>query len=370
MEVNNSTAYDIYNTTSVLSSVIKRKGDLLATGTWKHFKVDADRKPIEIENSPFVQLMENPNPFMSGNDFMRQWNENESVFGNNFMLMLKGLSIDQLPKVINNLPPAFMQIKTKGFIWRQTDINDVIDYYYNISNGSSDKYFPDEIIHTKIINGQNPLLGESPLIKLNRDISNIRLAMTYRNVAFGELGALGYISPKSSVAGSLPFTEDQRIAMSKEHTNAYGIHEGQARLKMSPIAIDFTSTSFALKEMMVFEEFEAGKRAILDYYGMNENVFTREKASTFNNVEKGYKMCYESTIIPDSEEKAMTISKRLGLVDRGEFLHMDYSKIPALKQDDKVVAETLAKRVEAMAKLRDTTLYNDNDIRAIGGLEL
>jgi hypothetical protein len=72
----NIDAYDIYSTTPHLWAVIQRRGDLLASGQWKHYKLVNGQK-VEVDNSEIVNTLENPNPLYKGNDYLRLLNENK-----------------------------------------------------------------------------------------------------------------------------------------------------------------------------------------------------------------------------------------------------------------------------------------------------
>jgi len=145
--------YETYMTTPQLYAVIQRKGFLLSSGVWKHY----DRNGNEIENSEVVKLLENPNPLMTGKDYIRQYSENKSLYGNNYEYLNKIQGFD-LPASIMNLPPWQIEIQTTGKIYKQTDINEIIKQY-KLMYGTkvNDTFEPSEINHIRIPNGQNPI---------------------------------------------------------------------------------------------------------------------------------------------------------------------------------------------------------------------
>lgn len=364
IETQTENLYEIYMTTPQLYAVIQRRGYLLASGQWKHYNKDGE----EIENSPFVELLENPNPLLNGNDFIRQWNENKCVFGNNYEYILKGFSTQEVPSGLSNLDPSRMRIKTTGKTYKQTKIEDIISKYELLSSdgGILDQFDPKEINHMRIVNGTNIIQGDTPFRPLFRPISNIRAAYSFRNVIMNKKGALGILSnsQKDSVGG-IPVTPQERQRIEKEYQQQYGIDDKQMQVIITNSSLDWKPMSYPTKDLMLFEEVDADTRVIIDAYGLNDNIFSREKGSTFTNLAEGLKQAYQETIIPEAEELAMNRSKLFGLVEKGEFLHLDYSHIPVLQSDKNKEADILDKKVKAIKTLSETGLYSADEIKEL-----
>lgn len=371
IEVTNENAYQLYITTAELYAVISRRGYLLASGVWKHYKTNGD-KLEEVVNSEVVKLLENPNVLVNGNDFLRQWNENLLVSGNNYMYALRGFSSQEVPTTLNNITPYNVQIKTTGKIWTATKIEQIISaYQYEYDIEKYENFSPNEIIHSKMLTGINPIKGDTPLIALNMELSNIRAAKQFRNVIMTKNGALGMLTPKTAnAAGSIPLTTDERMRIEKEYQKEYGTKKNQSKVLMAQTALDWVAMTYPTKDLMLFEEVNEDFKRIIDVFGLNVNIFSQEKASTFTNLAEGLKQAYQSTVIPDAEEKAMQISRALNLVSKGEFLALDYSKIPVLQENQKELSERLEKVANAVAKLKETMIYSDQEIREMASTAL
>jgi ParB-like chromosome segregation protein Spo0J len=119
------------------------------------------------------------------------------------------------------------------------------------------------------------------------------------------------------------------------------------------------------KDLMLFEEVDENFKRIIDAFGLNDNLFSKSKGSTYENLSQGLKHAYQTTVIPDAEEKAMSYSRRFNLLSKGEFLALDYSKIPALQENQKELAERLEKTANAVATLADRQLYSGDQLRAM-----
>lgn len=365
-EITNENAYKLFLTTAELYSVIKRRGYMLASGVWKHYKINKSGEPIEVVNSDLLALLDNPNPLMSGNDFLRQWSENELVFGNDFISKVYGTSLQEYPSAMHHLPPHRVDIKTTGKIFRQTKIEDIIsEYRLQLDNGY-DSYKTNEILHTKMASGSNPIQGESPMIPLYMEIGNIRSAKQFRNVIMNKNGALGMITPKQATGqGAIPLTQEAKQDIERQYAQQYGVGNDQIQVMIAQGAVDWQPMTYPTKDMMLFEEVSADFRTIIDLYGLNDNLFSREKASTFTNLQDGLKHAYQVTTIPEAEEKAMSLSKSIGLIEKGEFLTLDYSHLPILQKNEKEKAEELNLKANAVQKLQASLVYSNQEIRDI-----
>jgi hypothetical protein len=82
----NENEHNIYLTTPELKLVIDRLALMFSNGHWRHL----DRDGNIIENSAFVERLENPNVFQSRNEFLFQWFVQRSIYANTFMYQLVG----------------------------------------------------------------------------------------------------------------------------------------------------------------------------------------------------------------------------------------------------------------------------------------
>lgn len=374
IEVTNENAFQMFINTAEVYSVINRRGYMLASGVWKHYKTIGD-KVEEIKNSDVVQLLENPNPLCNGNDFLRMWNENELVHGNNYMYKLTSQSIfPEIPATLTNLIATQIRINTTGKWWDQRRIEDIIQSYEYLYGGiNTDKHIFNtrDIIHTKNVGSMNPIKGDSPLIPLNMEINNIRSAKKFRNTINSNNGALGILSSQTGGNGAIPLTPVERARIEKEYREHYGIKDSQSKILMSQSgSLKWEPMSYPTKDLMLFESVSADFRSVIDRFGMNDMIFSREKGATFTNLAEGLKHAYQVTVIPDADEKAMRLSKEFGLVEKGEFLCLDYDHLPILQKNEKEKAEILDRKANAVQKLKTSGVYSDDEIRGIAGFDI
>ncbi len=92
--------------------------------------------------------------------------------------------------------------------------------------------------------------------------------------------------------------------------------------------------SYPTRDLMLFEELNADKIAIIDAYGMNVNLFSSEQGTTFTNVRDSVRMVYTDTIIPETQQMYDTIAHQMGLDKQGISIVADFSHLPVLQDDE------------------------------------
>ena len=209
----------------------------------------------------------------------------------------------------------------------------------------------DEMLYTWITNTENPLIGDSPLKPLHLPISNIREAYNTRNVIMVKRGALGILSSNSGDSvGSRGVNSKDRERIEKEYQNSYGMGDNQSNVIITDSSVSWQPMSFPTRDLMLFEEVSADFMKVIDNFGLNINLFSREKGSTYENLSQGLKQAYQTTIIPLGEEIAMKYSKLFNLKN-GEYLELDYSHIPVLQENEKEKSEVLNNKANATQTL-------------------
>lgn len=334
---------EIYLTTGPLKIVINRLSMMFANGIWEHH--DSKGELIPFEKSPELQRLERPNIFQSRNEFLFQWFAQRCVYGKIYQYQHKGSALQTVPSAIWNLSPSRVVVNRTGQIWTAEKIEDIISSYtFKNGNGIIDTQFKtDDIIQFSMPDCDDPIMSESPLISIRMEISNIRAAMGFRNVILTKKGAIGaWSSMAKDITGSISLTPDEETKMIREMQQMYGIGDEQLAFMISSKELKWTPAVFPTKDLMLFEEIDADKRAIIDLFGGNDNMFSRPssgKGDTFTNVEAGEKICYQDTMIPIGQDFSCALSDRWGLTNKGQKLVLNFDHLSVLQQDEKKKAE-------------------------------
>lgn len=338
-----------YNTTPELKIVIDRLALMFSNGVFKVI----DKNGEEVENDPALDLLENPNVVQSRNEFLFQWWVQRCLYPGTFMYQLKGFESQQLPSALWNLSPSLMQVKRTGKIWKQTNIEGIISEYVMCYNDTKTESFkPNEIISFSSVSANDPIMGESPLHGIRMPLSNIRAAYGYRNLILTKRGALGvWSSDSKDSTGTVTLNPKEKKEMEESLLRQYGIFDEQIPINISGKSMKFTPATFPTKDLLLFEEVDANKGAIIDFYGANKNMFSMDKSSTFTNVEMAEKNCYQDTIIPTADDFTNNISKRFGYLDQGKRIILDYSHIPTMQTDESEAAKVHETKARAYSTL-------------------
>lgn len=361
---------EIYLTTPELKLVIDRLSLMFSNGIWKHLDKNGD----PIENSEFIKLLENPNVQQSRNEFLFQWFVQRSIYANVYVRQLLGTSLQEVPTSLWNLPPSRMAIKRTGKIWNATELDEVISGYIlklDREGKQNETFDTEEIIQFSMPDVDDPLIGSSPLEALRMPISNIRAAYGYLNLILAKRGGLGIWSTVSKDnIGSIQLTPDEELKMSKQLTETYGIGDGQASVGLSNKEMKFTPATFPTKDLLLLEQLDANMKRIIDTLGANDNMFSREKGGTFNNVQAGEKIAYQDTIIPVAKDVANGFAKRWLILDKGEKLELTYDHLPIMQEDEQRKSIIIERKAKAAAILAGLEGFDNDQIAEIVGFDL
>jgi phage portal protein BeeE len=360
----------IFNTTPELYAVIMRKATMYSNGIFKHYKATKNGAE-EIEDSEVLKLLEKPNPLQSRNEWLIDELIQTSIYGSSFVYSLKALKSDEFPSLFYNLPSGQMKIYPTGKIYQQSKIEDIIEKFELVDqNGKGTRFETKDIIYSRIQNPENPILGKSPLHALQMPISNIRASYGLRNIIIDKKGAIGILSGGAKgEGGGIPLNNEERLRIENQYRSDYGNSEAQSKIIIANTPLNWSPISYPTKDLMLFEEITSDLRAIIDVYGMNEYLFSKEKGSTFANLLEGKRMAYQDCIIPYAEDFTYKLTNFLGLDKKGEWLALDYSHVEAMQENEENKAKANKTKAEAYRLLKETNDFKEEDLKALLGLD-
>ena len=348
----------IYETIPEVRLVIDNKATLFSNMVIKC--VDADGEEVEHQA---LELLTNPNPLQTQNEFLSQYMVNKSIYGNSFFNKLKATSTS-FPSTMYVLPSEFISIVPTGKMFQQSFIEDIIKSYDLEIQGQTDSYPPEEILHKNDIATDDYLASESRLLPLKMPISNIEGAYKSRNILINEKGAIGILSNNNKDSdGGLPLNPEEKEQIQQDYQSKYGIGGGQNRVIISNASLNWQPMASGIKDLMLFEEIQEDFNRIVDAYGLNMNIFSNTKGSTFENQKQGLKSTYQNTIIPEANDLMQGLTTFLGLDLEGLELIADYSHLAVLQDDELKREQSEMFKVNRLKTLYDTNVITINDIR-------
>ena len=352
----NDNEFELYRTTPQLSIVINKDAQMLSNG---RFVVKNLKGEIQ-ENHEALKLLSNPNPIQNQNSWLMDYQIQKNIYGNQFIYVNRAYQ-SAFPSSLVNLNSAMVKVVKTGKFVKQTKIEDIIERYdVKENNGEFTPYNVNDIIFSQIINPNNPLMGLSPLHSLTMPISNIRGAYGFRNKIIVKSGALGILSSASKdQSGGIPLNTAERQRIEQQHSNDYGIHDGQSSLIMTGSPLSWQSMSYPTKDLLLFEEVEADFKSIIDAYGHNADIYSNLNNAKYSNMNEALRQTYQNRVIPEAEQLCFNLGNKLGLTEKGLILELDYSHIEVMKDDEKQVVENFKMKADAIS-----TLLNSGYTRA------
>ena len=358
--VDTSTPYDLYLTIPELRAVINKRAIMMSNGK----PVLCDKEGNIIESHWVLDLIDNPNPMQSWSDVMYSLAVNDGLFNNSFAYCpVRSFDIRNL---MLPLPSNKIKIVGTGKFLNQLDKEGLIkNYQFYYDNNKHENIELKDMIYMNTPDGINLINPENRINTLKYPLSNIMATYNKRNVILENMGAIGILSSKKSdMGGALPITPEEKDEIRKDW-----VSRNKDKLVITESDVTWTPMSYPTKDLLLFEELNEDKMAIIDAYGLNKYVFSSASDSTFNNVEMGMKMAYQDTIIPEVTQMYDSLSQQLGLTKEGLYLKPDFSHVAVLQNDENKKAQTLNTKADAINKVIQSGVnLSEEEKRAILGI--
>jgi len=351
---------EVYNTCAPLALVVDKKAQMKSVGVYRHWKGNKNTKEdTELFNTPELNLLYNPNPLQSKDDFIKEFSVHRDIYGvaYNFGNFNVSRGLSGTPSFIWNMMPELISYETTGKLYKATDISEIFKTIWFDRSGAGNFIIdPQDLLIRSKGNATNILAPQSPLTKLKHEISNIIGAMAYRNVILRKKGAIGILSgDQKDSDGTVPMDSAEFNRIEKQYQSSWGLYSKQMQILMSTMPMKWSPMSYPTKDLLLFEEVEENMMKVIDLYGMSAELFSLKKGSTIS--ESGGKMMqamqqtYQNTIIPESEDDMNALSKWLGLHKKGEYLTLDYSHVPAMRENEETAAKIMSLEIAAFVSL-------------------
>ena len=362
--VNTTNKWILYSEIPELQAVINRYSKMVSSAN--PIVCDEDGNRIYPNGHWIFNLIDRPNSLQSWGNLMYMTAINKCVTNNALIYAPSG----SMGNRQNLTPLAWNNVKivATGSTLRQTETKGIIEKFEipTSKTGLFGDFKPDEVIYITEPDGINLFDTNSKLDALKYPLSNIAAAYKKRNVLLVNLFALGVLTmEKQDGLSFVPLNSDDKKALRDDI-----MKRNDGKPVITDKSIKWEPMSFPTKDLMLFEEMTADKVAIIDAFGLNENMFghSETKGSTFSNVEMGEKQAYNSTIIPDTEIIYDEFTKQLKLDKEGMFLRPSFEHISVLKSDEGKSAEAMFKRSQAVEKISSLVTLSNEERRTLLGI--
>ena len=299
-----------------------------------------------VENHWLLDLISKPNPTQNWADVVFSLSVNDALYSNAFAYSPKRSF--EIRNLFLPLPSDKVKIKLSGRKLDQMESGGLIDgFAFEYDTDNEENLTFDDIVYFCTPDGLKIINPSSRLESLKYPLSNIKASYHKRNVLLENIGAIGILSAKNSdIGGAIPMTPDDK----KEIRDSWYARQ-KDELIITEADVSWQAMSFPTKDLMLFEELNADKLAILDAFGLSQYVFGQESGATFSNVRDGIRLTYTDTIIPETQKIYDSILEQFGLKDEGYKLIADFSHIAVLQADENLKAQAMNTRADALTKI-------------------
>jgi len=329
----------------VAFACINMKAAAVASVDLHLYKRGRKGKLARVEDSPLLDLLENPNPAQSGREFRRALTSYQQLSGNAYVF---GNGID--PKCRKSSPPMELQLLNPGKVRVEPGVGLFPKQYEYRPNPSAATVFPVDqitgksaVLHLKSFNPLSPWYGMSPLeaAALGVDIHNDGQKWNKGLIANGARpsGAL-VVQTGDGKPGTLSEEQYTRVKQMMDEQFSGSANAGRPMLLEG--GLDWKEMSISPKDMEFLEGKHSAARDIALAFGVPPMLLGIPGDNTYSNMSEAKTSFWTDTVLPQIGWTLDAFNRWLTpLYGDDLFLWYDEEMIPALEPLRKQKAERI-----------------------------
>jgi len=345
-----------------VAAVITKKAIGYSNGK---FKVVNPKNGKDKPNDAVNKLLAKPNWFQSQKEFMMQTCLFHEIFGNEFLYSFYPIGFKPTIENISalyTLPPNLVEAEyadTLPFYMFSATNGPKINYTIQNTPGVKTSLEQDAVLHLndnrvsiKSATDKDLIKGIPKAVLLKAPINNIRMAYESRGVVLKYRGAQGILSndAKDGVGAAAPLDPKEVEKIQKDYMRNYGGLAGQFNIIISSAALKWQQMGLDRPDKLgLYVETKESFDKIKDAWDAPAELFSSSDRPTFENQREAWKNWYESSIIPDANERLIAINQQY--VDNNYAIIADYSHLAVFQEDIKMRADALNSYVSALSAL-------------------
>jgi len=339
--VDTNNAWRLFIEIPELRSVIDKRASMMASNHPCLYDMNGDK----VESHWLLDLFKDPNAMQSWSDVVYSLSVQDALYSNAFAYCPKR-SFD-IRNLMVPLPANKIEIQLSGKKLQAMDSEDMVTRFcFEYDDDSKEMIDWTDMIYLTTDDGMNLVKPISRIDSLKYPLSNIKAQYHKRNVLLENIGSIGILTTsQSDMGGAIPMTPEEKRQIQQDW-----FKRSKDELIITESNVDWKPMSYPTRDLMLFEELTADKIAIIDTYGLNANLFSSERGSTFTNVRDSIRLVYTDTIIPETQSMYDSMMKQWGLSDE-YYLKADFSHLPALQEDEGEKADVQKTKAETLEKI-------------------
>lgn len=316
----------------------------------KGFKMKSES--LEETDSPQLEsLLNKPNPYMDGSQFINTLAQCYLLRGNAYMY---GNKVSGKPKELFLFPEMEIVTRTGEYL-------DPILGYKLLIDGYQSTYDKDDIYHFKTANPVNIdstyryLYGVAPLRAYLEALRSLKEGANTQSKMMNSGGVFGIVSPKNQVD---QFSTEQRASLKQSLVEARKSNDELARLFASSISLDYTPIGLSSSDLDLISSMRFNNEQVYRAFGIPSGYFSVD-AMTYNNAETFTKQLVFNAIAPVTDAIGRGLTEFVGR-QYGVEIMLDYMQLP----DMSIVMESMTKHLVPLVK---AGILSPNETREILG---
>lgn len=349
----------MYDNCPYIRAIVDYKAACLSNGKFRMFKVVKNGEDEELFDTQILNLLNNPNPFQSGQDLFAQTLLYDLLYSKSYIRQVKGISSDfAKAKALWSLPPNQVKIvyKTNVDIYSQFEYDAIIDHFEFSNNAALNKLYSNELLYSSDYN--LGFVNEiSDFRTLQQSVANLMAIQESRGVIIHNRGAIGMLSQASGnkdAAGIYYMKPKEKDAVLNDYKKLYGLQAGQSSVIIPDIPMTWQSMILNIKDLQLDESALTEFNICCDLLGVPRSIFDDKTA--FNNQIEVKKKLYNDSVIPYAEKKTNQLNKKFNL--KGEYFTYDFSHLPFMQEDEKTKADTEKAKVDKLDLLYKSSIIS------------
>ena len=339
--VDTNNAWRLFIEIPELRSVIDKRASMMASNHPCLYDMNGDK----VESHWLLDLFKDPNAMQSWSDVVYSLSVQDALYSNAFAYCPKR-SFD-IRNLMVPLPANKIEIQLSGKKLQAMDSEDMVTRFcFEYDDDSKEIIDWTDMIYLTTDDGMNLVKPISRIDSLKYPLSNIKAQYHKRNVLLENIGSIGILTTsQNDMGGAIPMTPEEKRQIQQDW-----FKRSKDELIITESNVDWKPMSYPTRDLMLFEELTADKMAIIDTYGLNANLFSSERGTTFTNVRDSIRLVYTDTIIPETQSMYNSMMKQWGLSDE-YYLKADFSHLPALQEDEGEKADVQKTKAETLEKI-------------------
>jgi len=339
--VDTNDAWRLFIEIPELRSVIDKRASMMSSNHPCLYDMNGDK----VESHWLLDLFKDPNAMQSWSDVVYSLSVQDALYSNAFAYCPKR-SFD-IRNLMVPLPANKIEIQLSGKKLQAMDSEDMITrFVFQYDDDSKERIDWTDMIYLTTDDGMNLVKPISRIDSLKYPLSNIKAQYNKRNVLLENIGAIGILSTsQNDMGGAIPMTPEEKQQIQRDWYK-----RSKDELIITESNVDWKPMSFPTRDLLLFEELNADKIAIIDVYGLNINLFSSEKGTTFTNVRDSIRLVYTDTIIPETQSMYDSMMKQWGLSEE-YYLKAEFDHLPAMQVDEESKSNVQKTKAETLEKI-------------------